>query len=66
MIQGLSRDLAMLLELEWERNDRTRSFLTIYDELAEEEKALFRLAAGISQDAAGTARRTGQRASREV
>ena len=66
MNQRLSRDLAMLLEPELERNDRVRAVLAAYDELAEEEKALFRLAAGISQDAAVTARRTKQRASREA
>ena len=55
----------MLLELELERNERVRAVLTAYEELAEEEKSLFRLAAGISQDAAVAARRTGQRASKE-
>ena len=65
MNQRFSRDLAMLLELELERNERVRAVLTAYEELAEEEKALFRLAAGISQDAAVTARLTGQRVSRE-
>ena len=55
----------MLLELELERNERVGAVLTAYEELAEEEKALFRLAAGISQDAAVTARQTGQRASKE-
>ena len=55
----------MLLELELERNDRVRAVLAAYKGLAEEEKALFRLAAGIGQDAAVTARRTGQRASNE-
>ena len=66
MNQRLSRDLAMLLEPELERNERVRAVLAAYDELAEEEKALFRLAAGISQDAAIAARRTKQRASREA
>ena len=65
MNQRFSRDLAMLLELELERNERVRAVLTAYEELAEEEKALFRLAAGIGQDAAVTALRTGQRVSRE-
>lgn len=37
----------MLLELELERNERVRAVLAAYDGLAEEEKALFRLAAGI-------------------
>ena len=65
MNQRFSRDLAMLLELELERNDRVRAVLAAYEEMTEEEKALFRLAAGISQDSAVTARRTGQRASKE-
>ena len=65
MNQRFSQDLAILLELELERNDRVRAVLAAYEEMTEEEKALFRLAAGISQDAAATARRTGQRASRE-
>ncbi len=65
MNQRFSRDLAMLLELELERNDRVRAVLATYEEMTEEEKALFRLAAGISQDAVVTARRTEQRASKE-
>ncbi len=65
MNQRFSRDLAMLLELELERNDRVRAVLAAYEEMTEEEKALFRLAAGISQDATVTARRTGHRASKE-
>ena len=63
--QRFCQDLAMLLELELERNERVRAVLTAYEEMTEEEKALFRLAAGISQNAAVAARRTGQRISRE-
>ena len=65
MTQRYSQDLKMLLELELERNDRVRAVLAAYEEMTEEEKALFRLAAGISQDAAVTAQRTRQRASKE-
>ena len=65
MNQRFSRDLAMLLELELERKQRVRAVLAAYEELTEEEKALFRLAAGISQDGTVTARRTGRRASKE-
>ena len=65
MNQRFSRDLVMLLELELERNERVRAVFTAYEELAEEEKALFRLAAGISQDDAVTAPRARQRTSRE-
>ena len=54
-----------MLELELERNDRVRAVLAAYEEMTDEEKALFRLAAGISQDAVVTARRTEQRASKE-
>ena len=59
-----SRDLKRLLNLELERNNRVRVVLTAYEELAEGEKALFRLAAEIGQDRAGQGRtgqgRTGQ------
>ena len=44
-----SRDLKRLLNLELERNNRVRVVLTAYEELAEGEKALFRLAAEIGQ-----------------
>ena len=47
----------MLLDLELERNERVRAVLIAYEGLAEEEKALLRLAAAISQDAA---ERTGE------
>ena len=39
-----------MLNLELERNNRVRVVLTAYEELAEGEKALFRLAAEIGQD----------------
>ena len=48
-----SRDLKRLLNLELERNNRVRVVLTAYEELAEGEKALFRLAAEIGQDRTG-------------
>ena len=56
----------MLLEPELERNERVRAILTAYEELAEEEKALFRLAAGISQDAPGKPTKPRQRATSEA
>ena len=46
----------MLLDQELEKNEKVRAALTAYQELAEEEKALFRLAAGISQDTVAVAR----------
>ena len=53
-----------MLNLELERNNRVRVVLTAYEELAEGEKALFRLAAEIGQDRTGQDRtgqdRTGQ------
>ena len=56
-----SRDLKRLLNLELERNNRVRVVLTAYEELAEGEKALFRLAAEIGQDRDRTGQdRTGQ------
>ena len=48
-----SRDLKRLLNLELERNNRVRVVLTAYEELAEGEKALFRLAAEIGQGRTG-------------
>ena len=51
----------MLLDQELEKNERVQAALTAYQELAEEEKALFRLAAGISEDTAAVAREPGQR-----
>ena len=55
-----SRDLKRLLNLELERNNRVRVVLTAYEELAEGEKALFRLAAEIGQDTGTGQDRTGQ------
>ena len=52
MRKPYSRDLKRLLDLELERNERARAIVAAYQELAEGEKALFRLAAGISQDGA--------------
>ena len=51
----------MLLDLELQRNERVRAAAAAYEELAEEEKALFRLAVGISQDAAVRTRQPGSR-----
>ena len=65
MREPYSRNLKRLLDLELERNERVRAALTAYEELAEEEKALFRLAAGISQDGAGTSIEPRQRVSNE-
>ena len=45
-----SRDLERLLDLELERNERVRAAVAAYQELEEGEKALFRLASGITQD----------------
>ena len=61
-----SRDLKRLLNLELERNNRVRAVLTAYEELAEGEKALFRLAAEIGQDRAGATIEPRQRSSNEV
>ena len=60
-----SRDLKKLLDLELERNERVRAAVVAYQELAEGEKALFRLAAGISRDGAGTAMEPNHRSSSE-
>ena len=51
-----SKDLKTLLGFELERNAKVRVAVGAYAELTEEEKALFRLAAGISQDSAGVNR----------
>ena len=50
MREPYSRDLKRLLDRDLERNERVRAVVAAYQELAEGEKALFRLAAGISQD----------------
>ena len=65
MREQYNRDMKMLLDLELERNERVRKALTAYQELDEAEQALFRLAAGISQDTAGIAREPGQPPSRD-
>ena len=51
----------MLLEIQLAENERVRAVVTAYEELAEEEKILFRLATGISQNAAEGARELGRR-----
>ncbi len=60
MREPYSRDLKMLLDQELEKNESVRAALTAYQELAEEEKALFRLAAAITQDAAVRTREPGR------
>ena len=52
-----------MLNLELERNNRIRAVLNAYEELAEGEKALFRLAAEISQDRADATIEPRQRSS---
>ena len=61
MTQRYSQDLKKLLELELQRNERVRAAVVAYEELADQEKALFRLAAGISRDAAVKTREPGRR-----
>lgn len=56
----------MLLELELQRNERVRAAVAAYEELAEEEKALFRLAAGISQDSAARTREPVRRSTSDL
>ena len=65
MRERYSNDLQMLQGLELERNERVRAVVAAYEELAEGEKALFRLAAGISKDGAGEAREPRHRLSNE-
>ena len=55
----------MLLALQLEGNERVHALVTAYEELAEEEKILFRLAAGTSQDTASRPREPGLRSSSE-
>ena len=50
MTQRYSQDLKMLLEFELQKNEQVQAAVASYWELTEEERALFRLAAGISQD----------------
>ena len=45
-----SREVRTLVELELERNAKVREMVGAYEELAEVEKALFRLAVEISED----------------
>ena len=49
-----SKDVETAVRLELERNPELRAMVDAYHELTEPEKAAFRLAAGISQDTAGT------------
>ena len=56
----------MLLELELQRNERVRAAVAAYEELADEEKALFRLAVGISQDAAIRTRKARRRSTADM
>ena len=65
MREPYSRDLKRLLDLELERNERVRAAVAAYQELAEGEKALFRLAAGISQDGADGAREPSHQSSND-
>ncbi len=51
----------MLLEIQLAENDHVRAVVTAYEQLAEDEKILFRLAAGISQNAAGGDRKPDRR-----
>ena len=60
-----AKDLEMLLALQLEGNQRVHALVTAYEELAEEEKILFRLAAGISQDATVLPREPGRRSKSE-
>ena len=60
-----SRDLKRLLDLELERNERVQSVVVAYQELEEGEKALFRMAAGITQDRAGGAREPSHQSSND-
>ncbi len=56
----------MLLELELQRNERVRAAVAAYEELADEEKALFRLAVGISQDTTVRTREPGCRSTADM
>ena len=60
-----SKDLKMLVELETERNAKVQAVVGAYHELTEPEKALFRQAAGISQDAAANSGERRRRPSSE-
>ena len=65
MRERYNRDLEMLLETQLEGNERVRAVVTAYEELWEDERILFRLAAGIIQDAVGKTREPGCRTSSE-
>ena len=65
MRERYSRDLGVLLEIQLAENERVRAVVTAYEELAEEEKILFRLATGISRNASGGAGEPGRRSSGE-
>ena len=59
------KDLRTLVELELERNAEVRAAVDAYMELAEEEKAVFRLAVGISQDTTDSSGKSRRRPSNE-
>ena len=63
MRERYSRDLEMLLEIQLEGNERVRAAVRAYEELSEDERILFRLATGISQDATVRLREPGRRSS---
>lgn len=65
MREWYSRDLETLLHIQLDGNERVRALVTAYEELAEEEKILFRLAAGMSQDSAGRKSESGRRPNSE-
>ena len=65
MRERYTRDLEMLLHLQLEGNERVHAVVIAYKELTEEEKILFRLAAGISQDVAVRPREPGHRSRSE-
>ena len=58
--------LKMLVELQPDGNERVRTLVTAYEELREEEKALSRLATGISQESAIRNREPRRRSTREM
>ena len=65
MREQYSSDLKMLVGLELERNERVGAVVAAYEDLVEVEKALFRLAVGISQDEADEAREPRHRSRNE-
>ena len=66
MTEQYSQDLKTVLELELQRNERVRAAVAAYQELAAEEKATFRLAVGIGQDAADRTREPERRSTGDV